>query len=223
MPIRINLLAEALADEDLRRRDPVRRTLYLGAFGVVLSLVWFSSIWLTSLISKQRLDRIQAGIQSCTNDLAQVRNSRKSIAETQKRMEALQQLSNARFLQGTLMNALQQAYAPNVQLTRLHVDQNYSVLAASPAKTNTSGTVPGLPSKISERIVLTLDARDYGPSPGDGVNHFKDALLRQDFFKSNLNLTNGIHLSNISTPQTMPEGKSSVQFSLECRFQERVQ
>ena len=36
MPIRINLLAEAIADEDLRRRDPVKRAIYGGAFVVAL-------------------------------------------------------------------------------------------------------------------------------------------------------------------------------------------
>jgi hypothetical protein len=221
MPIRINLLAEALAEEDLRRRDPVKRTIYFGVLGVVLSLVWFSSVWLNSIVSKQRLDRIDASIKSCTNDLALVQNSRKKIADTQKRIQALQQLSNARFLQGTLMNALQQSYAPNVQLVRLHEEQTY--VASAPIKASLPGTPSLPPSKVTERIVMTLDAKDYSPSPGDQVQHFSDTLLRQNYFKSNLNSTNGIHLSNISAPQTSPEGKSSVQFSLECHFQERVQ
>jgi hypothetical protein len=221
MPIRINLLAEALADEDLRRRDPVKRTIYFGGLGVALSLVWFSSIWLTTIVSQQRLDRIEAGIKSCTNDLALVQNNRKKIVETQKRIESLQQLSAARFLQGTLMNELQRTYVPNVQLTRLHVDQNYSAIATSPAKTNTPSTGVSHTQKISERIVLTLDAKDYSPSPGDQVNRFRDTLLRQDFFKSNLNLTNGVRLSHLDAPQTSPEGKPSVQFSFECHFLER--
>jgi hypothetical protein len=222
MPIRINLLAEALADEDLRRRDPVKRTIYFGGLGVALSLVWFSSIWLTTIVSQQKLDQIEAGIKSCTNDLALVQNNRKKIVETQKRIESLQQLSAARFLQGTLMNELQRTYVPNVQLTRLHVDQNYSAIAASPAKGNTPGTGVSHMQKISERIMLTLDAKDYSPSPGDQVNRYRDALLRQDYFKSNLNPTNGVRLSHLDAPQTSPEGKTSVQFSFECHFLERV-
>jgi len=58
MPIRINLLAEALAEEDLRRRDPVKRAIFIGAFLVALSLVWFSSTWLESMLQKKSLSLI---------------------------------------------------------------------------------------------------------------------------------------------------------------------
>jgi len=224
MPIRINLLAEALAEEDLRRRDPVKRAIFIGAFLVALSLVWFSSIWLTYMVKKQQLNKVQADIQARTTEFTQVKDNRNKIAEIQKRMDALQQLSAARFLQGTLMNALQQTYVPNVQLTHVRVDQTYSAAAAVPARTNSSGSItPGRPPAITEKIVLTLDAKDYSPSPGDQVNRFKDSLLKQDFFKTGLDLTNGIRLANLSSPQTGPDGKSFVQFNLECRFQERNQ
>lgn len=224
MPIRINLLTEALAGEDLRRRDPVRRAIYLGAFGVALSLVWYSSIWLTSMVSKQSLDRIEASIKSRTNDVAQVQNNRKKILDTKKQIEALQLLSSDRFFQGTLMNALQHVSVPNVQLTHLHVDQSYNTAAAVTAKTNRFGTVePARPPAINEQLVLTLEARDYSPTPGDQVNHFRDALLQQEFFKTRLNPTNGMRLSNLSAPQSTSGGKPSVQFSLECHFLERPQ
>ena len=36
MPIRINLLAESLAEEDLRRRDPVKRAIIIGALLVAV-------------------------------------------------------------------------------------------------------------------------------------------------------------------------------------------
>src|SRR5580692_6815825 len=99
MPIRINLLAEALAEEDLRRRDPVKRAIYGGAFVVALSLVWFSSIWLTFMLEKEKLNQIQAEIQMHTNDYAQVLTNTKKMGEIKKRMDALDQLSEARFLQ----------------------------------------------------------------------------------------------------------------------------
>src|ERR1039457_2707275 len=135
MPIRINLLAEAIAVEDLRRRDPVKRAMFIGAFLVALSLVWFSSIWLTYILKKQELNQIQAEIQTHTNDFALVQNNLKKIADVQKRMDALDQLSAARFLQGNLMNGLQLTYVPNVQLNRLRIDQTYTATPAVPAKT----------------------------------------------------------------------------------------
>ena len=66
MPIRINLLAESLAEEDSRRRDPVKRAIYIGALLVVLSLVWYSSIWLNHMLANNELNRVKADVQICT-------------------------------------------------------------------------------------------------------------------------------------------------------------
>ena len=84
MPIRINLLAEALAEEDLRRRDPVKRAIYGGALLVALSLVWFSSIWLTYVVEKQSLNRVEDAIQAHTNDYAQVQSNAKKSGRSRK-------------------------------------------------------------------------------------------------------------------------------------------
>jgi hypothetical protein len=222
MPIRINLLSEALAEDDLRRRDPVKRAILGGAFLVALSLVWFSSIWLESMLDRQKLNQIQADIQMHTNDYALVQSNLKKIADVQKRMDALDQLSAARFLQGTLMNALQQTYVPNVQLNRFHIDQTYSATPAVPAKTNSFGVIAGHPPAVMEHVTMTIDAKDFSSNPGDQVNHFKDALLKQDFFKPNLDAASGIRLSSLSALQTPADGKPFVLFTLECRFLDKT-
>src|ERR1700749_825970 len=126
MPIKVNLLAEALAVEDLRRRDPVKRAIFVGALLIALSLVWFSSIFVEHVVENQQLSSVQGQIQLRTNDFSSVQIKLKKIAETQKKLDALQKLSDSRFLQGTLMNAFQQLYVPNVELTRLRVTQSYN-------------------------------------------------------------------------------------------------
>ena len=50
MPIRINLLAEAKAAEELRRHDPVKRVIFVGALAVALTLVWSSSLQLQTML-----------------------------------------------------------------------------------------------------------------------------------------------------------------------------
>jgi hypothetical protein len=222
MPIRINLLSDALAEDDLRRRDPVKRAIFLGAFLVALSLVWFSSQWLTYMMAKQNLNRVEAEIQTHSNDYAQVQANLKKISEIQNHTDALDQLSAARFLHGTLLNALQQIYVPNVQINRLHVDQTYSATAAVPAKTTGTTTVPAHPATVTEHIVLTMDAKDFSPNPGDQVNHFKDALLKQDYFKPNLDPASGIRLASLSPLQSPADGKPFVMFTLECRFLDKT-
>jgi len=222
MPIRINLLAEALAEEDLRRRDPVKRSIFIGGFLVALSLVWFSSTWLETVIEKNGLNQIEQEIQSKTNDFLVVQGNLKKIADAQKRLDALQLLSNTRFLQGNLLNALQQIYVPNVQLTRLRLDQTYSVKEGSPPQTNAYTVLPGRPGVATERMTLVLDAKDFSPNPGDQVNRFKSSLATQSFFKSNLDPTNGIKLSNLSPPQSTFGSKPFVLLTLECRFSDKI-
>ncbi len=222
MPIRINLLAEAQAEEELRRRDPEKRANFLGAFLVALALVWFSSTWLTYMLAKQKLNQVQADIQAHTNAYTQEKINLAKISEIQHRIDSLQQLSAARFLQGNMMNALQQTYVPNVQLTRLRIEQSYSASAAVAAKTNSFGVIPGKPPAVTEHIVLTLDAKDFSPNPGDQVNHYKDALLKQDFFKSNLDTVSGVRLASLSALQTPLDSKPFVLFTLECRFLDKT-
>jgi hypothetical protein len=215
MPIRINLLAEALAEEDLRRRDPVKRAIYAGAFLVVLSFVWFSSTWLAYELDVTKLSQVQADITTRTNDYSRVTGDLNKISAAQKHLEALQKLSNARLLQGNLLNALQQLYVPKVQLTRLHVDQTYAF--NSPAPADNASTATGHRS-ATEKIGFSIDAKDFSTNPGDQVNRYKDALANQDYFKSSLDPTNGVRLSNLSPPQTSFDARQFVQFTLECRF-----
>jgi len=221
MPIRINLLSEALAEEDLRRRDPVKRAIYIGGFLVALSLVWFSSTWLEYKLTQQKFSQVENEILAHTNEFAQVQSDLKKISESQKRLDALLKLNTSRFLQGTLLNGLQQVYVPNVQLLRLKLDQTFVYKDGTPAKTNSFGVVAGLPPTVTQQIIMTLDAKDSSPNPGDQVNTYKEALAKQSFFKSNLE-TNGVKLSNLSSPQTTVIGKPFVPFTLECRFQNKT-
>lgn len=222
MPIRINLLAESLAEEDLRRRDPVKRAIIIGGLLVAVSLVWFSSNWLETFMVNSNLANIDNRIQSHTNDYSQVLVNQKKIADAQRRLDALQKLNVTRFLQGNLMEAFQKIYVQNVQITRVHLDQSYALSPGSPPVTNSYGVVPGKPGISVERVSLSMDAKDLSANPGDQVNHYKDALVNQDFFKSQLNQTNGVRLSNLSSPQSQGDNRSYVMFTLECRFLDKI-
>ncbi len=223
MPIKVNLLAEAQAEEDLRRRDPVKRAIFVGAFLVALTLVWFSSILLEHIMASQQLSSVQGQIQLRTNDYASVQIKLKKITEAQKKLDALQKLSDLRFLQGTLMNAFQMLYVPNVELTRLRVTENYSATAAVPAVTNLYGVVPGRPGGATEHIMISVDAKDFSANPGDQVNRFQDVLVGQEYFKGNLNATNGVRLANLSAPQSsFDNSKPYVLFTVECRFPDKT-
>ena len=72
MPIRINLLAEAKAAEELRRHDPVKRVIFVGALAVAVTLVWSSSLQLETMLSKKEVTDRQTEIAARTNEFQRV-------------------------------------------------------------------------------------------------------------------------------------------------------
>ncbi len=212
MPIRINLLAEALAAEEQRRRDPVKRAIYFGVFLFVLILAWSSTLELRAMLANRNLSTVQTEIEAHTNDFVRVTSDTKSIADIHSKLTALNQLSAARFLQGNLLNALQQPgmALTNIELIRLRVAQSYSTVNT---KTSSSAT---------EHITISMDVRDSSPNPGDQVNKFKDLVASQPYFKSIMDTNNGLRLSNLSAPQIGPDGKPYMLFTLECQLPDQT-
>jgi hypothetical protein len=218
MPIRINLLAEAQAVEDLRRRDPIKRVIFGGVLVVALMLAWWSWLQLRVMVANQHLSQVQAQIQTHTNAYQVVLVGQRKISEAKQNLAALQKLTSSRFLQGDLLEALQHATVPGVQLMRLRVDQTYVGTAATASETNDTIVKPGRPGTVTESIVVSLDARDSSSSPGDQVNKFKDIISQEPYFQAALDKTNGVRLMNLSPPQVGPDGKPSVLFTLQCKF-----
>ena len=211
MPIRINLLAEAKAAEELRRHDPVKRVIYCGAFLVVLVLVWSSSLQLEGMLGKKAVTDRQSAIETRTNEYNHVLMEQQKIAEVKQKLEKLKKFTNSRFLQGNLLNALQQVHVDNLRLTRVRVDQNYNYK---------NGATPATPGTVTEKIAVSLDARDSSATPGDQVNKMKDAVVNQPYFKAMLNKTNGVQLISLSSAQLSSDGKPYVLFTLQCDFPE---
>jgi hypothetical protein len=218
MPIRINLLAEAQAAEDLRRRDPIKRVIFVAVLVVALMLVWWSWLQLRVMVANQHLSQVQAEIQSHTNAYQVVLVGQRKIAEAKQNLAALQKLTSSRFLQGNLLEALQHATVPGVQLMRLRVDQTYVATQASTSVTNDTVVMPGRPGTVMESIVVSLDARDFSGSLGDQVNKFKAIISQEPFFQAGLDKTNGVRLTNLSPPEVGPDGKPSVMFTLQCKY-----
>ena len=68
MPIRLNLLAEAQAAEETRRRDPVKRAMWISALIIVAILVWSSSLQLQAMLGHSEVSRLEGQINSHTNE-----------------------------------------------------------------------------------------------------------------------------------------------------------
>ena len=222
MPIHINLLAEAQAAEELRRRDPVKRAIFIGISLTIVALMWSGMVWVNERLAEGRLNRVQIDINTKTNAYQLVMSERSKIAAIQTKLGALQNLQTNRFLQGNLLNALQHTTVSGVQLTRLRVEQSYILTEGTVSQTDGDRVIAGRPATVREKIMVHLDARDSSANPGDQVNKFREAITQLDYFQKMLDRTNGLQLANPpSAPMTI-DGKQSVLFTLDCRFPEVI-
>ena len=59
MPIRINLLAEAQAAAELRRKNPVKRGIWIGSFLVCVVLLWIAKLQLDISFEKHSYNKLK--------------------------------------------------------------------------------------------------------------------------------------------------------------------
>jgi hypothetical protein len=224
MPIRLNLLAEAQAAEAERRRDPVKQAIWCAALVIVVILVWSSSLQLKAMFVSSEVNHLDGRINSHTNEYRSILDNQTKTADLKHKLDELRRLSADRLLQGTLLNALQQATVPDVQLLRLRLEQTYVCFEGTKPRTNDDNVfIPGKLPTNTEKVLLTLEGADSSANPGDQVNKYKDALAANAYLKGVLVKTNGISLKNISgLPAAPATGKPSVTFTLECRYPEKT-
>ena len=206
----------------MRRRDPVKRAIWVGSLLVAMALAWAGYVYAQGLMVKHSLALVEKQISVRTNEYKAVMDNQKKADEIRKKLGALRQLATNRFLQGSLLNGLQHVSLDDVQLMRVKVDQLYTLTEEVKAKTNSEGRVTaGKPATITEGITLTLDAKDSTPKPGepgDQVNPFKDAIATNAYFQSVLSRSNAVQLRNVSPLNVPPDGRPFRLFTLECNY-----
>jgi hypothetical protein len=223
MPIQINLLAEAQAAEEMRRKDPVKRAVLVGVLLVLLMLFWGSSLQYKIIIRKNGLKDLEGKWSSIEKGYQVAVESKRKAIEVEGRLVALQQLKTNRFLWGTALNAFQQTLSgiDDVQVVRLKTEQAYA--QTEEVKGRAGDPKSAKPATATEKIAISIDAFDAGPQPGSQVNKFKEAIANVPYFQSNLQKTNGVLLTSLSAPQSGPLGRTPyVMMTLQCYFPEKV-
>ena len=183
-----------------------------------------ASSWLQlkSTIAKSEMNKAEALVAARKNEYQQVMDNKKRLQDVTHKIGSLNQLATNRLLYGTLLNALQQTTIEDVHLVRLRCDQSYLYNDEVKPKTNSDDHVtPGRPASVTERILVTMEARDGGNNPGDQVNKFKKAVTDNSYFQSYLGKTNEVRLVSLSPPNSL-DGKPFVQFTLECKYPEKT-
>jgi hypothetical protein len=220
MPIRINLLAEAQALEELRRRDPVKRAIWIGAV-IVAGVVAYSAYLQTqTMVSSGEVNRLQAKINRQKSEFKQVVANKAKLEAELEKLGRLQELATNRFLNGTLLDALQHTTVDDVQLVHLKTAHEYIPVEPTKAKAASDGRTisKAKPASVLERISLTLEARDN--SGGDQWTKYKSAIAGCSYFLAALGKTNEVKLTTL-TPQLGTDGRNFEAFTLECRYPDK--
>src|SRR5213075_659679 len=156
MPIRINLLAEAQALEELRRKDPVKRAVLGGVLLVAGALVFSSSVQFKVMAAKSELTSLETTWKGIEKNYASTVEVRRRSLEADEKIAALQQMATNRFLWGNALNAFQKTLngIEQVQVLHLKTDQNYIVMDEAKARETKTGTK----ASATEKISMTIEA-----------------------------------------------------------------
>jgi hypothetical protein len=225
MPIRINLLAEAQAAEEVRRKDPVKRAILAACLLVFAVLLWSSTLQVKIVAARSNLNTYQAKWKSCEKNYQSAVDKRRQSMETDEKLAALDNYTTNRFLWGSLMNAFQQTMngVENLQVVRLKSEQAYVLTEETKPRTNNTTIIPGKPATSTEKLLLTIDAVDSSPQSGGNVKRFKEAITSVPYFQTHLQKTNGVLLTSLSAQQTGPlSHKPYVTFTFQCYFPEKT-
>lgn len=222
MPIRINLLAEAQAAEEERRKDPVKRGAIVAAVLISLVICWAAVLQARMLAARSRLNRLETKWKSIEKGYEVAVEAQRKAIEAEQKLGALHQMTTNRFLWGNVLNAFQQTLSgiEDVHVVRFKSEQVYVLNEGTPNKTNGTIIIPGKPPTATERIKLIIDGRDT--SAGKRYNQFKESFATVPYFKESLEKTNGVRLTQRSAPQFSVGGLQFVTFSLECNFPEQT-
>src|SRR5205809_6545111 len=111
MPIRLNLLAEAQAAEEARRRDPVKLAIRISAILIFFVLLWSGFLFWKVRAAQQDLQTQEGYWKKDEKNFELVVSRQKEMLDIESKLSALTRLSTNRFLWGSVLNGLQQAAA----------------------------------------------------------------------------------------------------------------
>jgi hypothetical protein len=222
MPIQINLLAEAQAAEELRRKDPVKRGIWIAGFLVSLVLLWILKLQCDIWFGQNTYNRLENEWKRDFDKYAGVTNQQARTAEVNQKLAALDNLATNRFLWAPVLNALQKTMVDHIQVTHIWCEQAETEEAAHDVGSGSSKM--HVAGGMVEKIILYIEAEDTNPK-GRNYDKYKESLCSSDFFVKSLKRKDGFVLDGtLSGPVADPSdpGRQFVTFKLKSIFPEVV-
>jgi hypothetical protein len=293
MPIRINLLAEEQAAEEMRRRDPIKRAIYIGGGLAGVMLFWIAITQMNVMAAKRELSDYENRFKKVEDSSKQVRANQAALIDIQGKLKSLHRYATNRPLVGNLLDALQQASVDNIRLVDFRAEQRYeggdgakfftttiqtdytpptpwwkpwaTAKASLPVAMQVTNALSSLTNKppfttnvlkyaikitptrtnevqqqittqlefsttpwSRETTVVEIRGRDYGSSPGSGIDEFARRIQNSAFFKELLVPIEGFKFTERPplartdpTDAANPEALF-VPFTIELTFKNRI-
>lgn len=231
MPIRINLLAEQLAAEETRKRDPVKRAYWIAGVLVGAVLLWTGLLQVRLSRASSELMAQNAKWKALEPKFKKVDGDFKRTTAIENRLDALDRMSTNRFLWGNALNALQLTVVDGIEVMKISGRQTFEYVELIPTKTNTiSGStnvniIPGKPGSSRQTVRITIQGRDVAPVPGSQIIKYQEKITSLPYFSNALKKVAGVAFLNQSPVQpdlAHPTNRLFVDFTLECQFQEAM-
>jgi hypothetical protein len=180
MAIRINLLAEEQAAEEMRRKNPVKLAIWIGSFLVAVVLLWILKLQLEIGVSKKPTMHHRAVVERQYGQKVRRRDQqhRPKRPRMERKLAALDRLATNRFFWAPVLNALQQTMIDGIQVIRITGVQKYT---KEDAKVIGTGPTPReFRGPWSKRVSLYIDAKDFNPN-AQNYNKFKETCATMIF------------------------------------------
>jgi hypothetical protein len=165
MPIRINLLAEQQEAEEARRRDPVKRGLWVGCSVVALTVLFSISLQFRLNSARTSLAVDLDRLESMEPEAKEVRGEWQRIAEIEKRSENLLRYSTNRFFWAMALDSLQRLKVDAVRIVAIASAQSYSTNVEARFRTNI--VFPRPPTQSKWHFCSTIPQTDVLSLVGD--------------------------------------------------------
>ncbi len=218
--IRINLLAEEQAALEMKRRDPVKRAIWVCAFVVCLVLVWILSLQAKIMQAKSALETAQTQWQRMEKQDSLIKTNLTASAEMERKLKALNQLATNRFTWTKVLNALQFSMVDNIQVTEVNMDQSYYL---APPKKDAEGKKIIAPATSTERISMVIKGDDFAADSEGNHTRFMEAIARNPYFQQNLKKPDPFKAVERSrSASTQAGSRKTGTFSFQCQFPEKV-
>jgi hypothetical protein len=220
MPIRINFLAEQQAAEDLKRRDPVKRVVWIACALVGALVLWSALLQVRLMAASSAVRSVEAQFAQIRAQYQLVRTNHLIAVDAENKLTALDRLAAERFLWAAPLHTLQYAMVDDVEMTQIRGNQTFTLTEGTPSVTNSSGIIRGKPASARERIVLRIEGRDYSTNSVANIRLFQEALTNQAYFRTSLSRA---ELAGLSPVQSEPgSARPFVTFTIESHYPDRV-